>query len=143
VIYSNSSTGGHRVVVFDNQSGASTGGITTADIAFTVNMSTGTGSAFSGSGLFTQIGADGQTGTSFSSGFNNETDTFDGLLLAGPGGTDPQSNWDGSNGSPMPELWDTHTMDVTFNGTSTNTDTTNADRDCVAAVAYVEQQGGF
>jgi hypothetical protein len=141
VTYRNSTTSSNRVAIFDNLHGAASG-TGAAVSSFTVNMNTGAVAPFSGSGLFTQIGADGQTGTSFSSGSSNETDTFNGVLLAGPGGIYPQSNWDGSNGWPMPELWDTHTLDVSFNGTTTNTDTTTVGPDCIAAVAYVEQQGG-
>jgi hypothetical protein len=145
VTYTNSGTSGHRVAIFDALHGAANG--TGALVSsFTVNMNTGA-TVFTGSGLFTQIGADGQTGqggASFGSALSGETDTFNGKLLAGPGGVYPQSNWDGSNGWPMPELWDTHTLDVTFNGTAINTDTTtiSAGNDCIAAVAYVEQQGG-
>jgi len=68
---------------------------------------------------------------------------FYGGLLTGPGGAYPQSDWDGNDGWPMPELWDTHTLEVNFNGTSTNTDTTAVTIDCIAAAAYVEQQGGL
>jgi hypothetical protein len=139
--YRNSSTGSDRVAIFDSLAGASSG--TTALHSFTVNMNTGAATPYSGAGLFTQVGADGQTGASFSNSATNETDTFNGVLLAGPGGAYPQSNWDGSNGWPQPELWDTHTLDVTLNGTPINTDTTTVGSDCVAAVAYVEQQGGF
>ncbi len=139
VVYKNSSTSSDRVAVFDHLAGADnvvSGG------SFTVSMVTpGTVPPLSGTGLFTQAGADGQTGTSFSSSSTNETDTFNGSLLAGPGGTYPQSNWDGSTGWPMPELYDDHTMDVAFNGTTTNTDTTFVPSDCIAAVVYVLQQG--
>lgn len=78
----------------------------------------------------------GQLGT-------DERDTFDNVLLTGPGGVYPQSEWDGNNGQPLEQLWDTHTLDVDFNGTSINTDTTTVTFDCIAAVAYIEQQGGF
>jgi hypothetical protein len=146
VTYTNSATSGHRVAIFDALHGAANG--TGALVSsFSVNMSTGAAAPFSGTGLFTQVGADGQTGiggAGFGPALAGETDTFNGKVLAGPGGTYPQSNWDGSNGWPMPELWDTHTLDVTFNGTAINTDTTSITlgNDCLAAVAYVEQQGG-
>jgi hypothetical protein len=137
--YRNSSTSSDKVAIFDQLSGVDS---MTSD-PFTVTMSTGS-TSLSGSGLFTQVGADGQTGESFGSGLAVETDTFNGSLLAGPGGGPyPQSNWDGSDGWPMPELWDTHTLEVSLSGGPTNTDSTFADGDCVAAVVYVLQQGGF
>jgi hypothetical protein len=148
VTYSNSGTTGHRVAIFDKLTGAANGtGAAVSSFSVNMNTSAATPTPFSGRGLFTQVGADGQTGlggAGFGHALSGETDTFDGILLAGPGGVYPQSNWDGSNGWPMPELWDTHTMDVTFNGTNTNTDTTtiSAGDDCFAAVVYVEQQGG-
>jgi hypothetical protein len=132
----------HRVSIFDRLQGAANGS-TLPNSSFAVAMSTGGGTPFSGTGLFTQISADGQTGASFSNIATGETDNFNAVLLAGPGGQYPQSNWDGSNGWPQPELWDTHTMDVSFSGGAVNTDTTNIPTgDCIAAVAYVEQQGG-
>jgi hypothetical protein len=138
--YRNSGTGSDKVAIFD----ALTGADSVAGSGFTVTMSTGSATPLSGSGLFTQVGADGQTGASFSSGSATETDTFNGSLLAGPGGGPyPQSNWDGSDGWPMPELWDTHTLDVSLSGGSTNTDSTTAPSDCIAATVYVLQQGGF
>jgi hypothetical protein len=142
VTYKNSSIPStDRVSIFDRLQGAASGSGALVS-SFAVNMSTGTGTPFIGTGLFTQIGADGQTGTSFSNSATGETDTFNNVLLAGPGGQYPQSNWDGSNGWPQPQLFDTHTMDVAFSGGAVNTDTTSVPADCIAAVAYVEQQGG-
>jgi hypothetical protein len=139
VTYSNSKTTGDSVAIFDKLSGAASG--TGAPGSFSVSMVTPT--PLTGTGLFTQIGADGQTGSSFSNIITNERDTFNAVILSGPGGLYPQSNWDGSNGWPQPQLWDTHTEDVTFSGGTTNTDVTTVGGDCIAAVAYVEQQGGF
>jgi len=146
VTYRDASTCSDRVAIFDRLAGASNSNA--GPHSFSVKMDTGTATPFSGSGLYTQVGADGQTGQSFAnsspSGIGtDEIDTFDNSILTGPGGKYPQSDWDGSNGWPMPQLWDTHTLDVDFNGTSTNTDTTAVTADCIAAVAYVEQQGGF
>lgn len=145
--YSNSTTTSGRVAIFDKLAGASNSNA--GAHSFSVRMSTGTGPVLRGAGLFTQIGADGQVGTSFSPLVpggqlgTDERDTFDNVLLTGPGGVYPQSEWDGNNGQPLEQLWDTHTLDVDFNGTSINTDTTTVTFDCIAAVAYIEQQGGF
>jgi hypothetical protein len=145
--YSNSSTTSDIVAIFDNLKGASNSNAGAHN--FAVKMNTGT-TIFSGTGLFTQINADGQVGDSFdpvctSTGgiCTDEQDDFNSIRLTGPGGAYPQSDWDGSNGWPLPQLWDTHTLDTEFNGTSTNTDTTIVTDDCIAPVAYVEQQGGF
>jgi hypothetical protein len=143
--YSNSSTGSDKVAIFDKLAGASNSNAGVHN--FAVEMDTGT-TKFSGDGLFTQVNADGQVGTSFSidcgSGIcSDEEDYFNDTELTGPGAIYPQSDWDGSNGWPLPQLWDTHTLDVEFNGTSTNTDTTLVTDDCIAPVAYIEQQGGF
>jgi hypothetical protein len=144
--YSNSSTTSDKVAIFDKLAGASYSNAGAHN--FAVKMDTGS-TIFSGTGLFTQIGADGQVGESFArecSGSvctDDERDDFNDIALTGPGGTYPQSDWDGSNGWPLSQLWDTHTMYTEFNGTSTNTDTTFATGDCIAPVAYVEQQGGF
>jgi hypothetical protein len=139
--YSNSSTSSDKVAIFDKLAGANS-----ASVAhnFEVKMDTGT-TILSGSGLYTQINADGQTGVSFGNclpdNCTDEIDEFDSTRLTGPGGQFPQSDWDGSNGWPMPELWDTHTLPVELNGTSTNSDTTFVTDDCIAPVAYVEQEG--
>ena len=144
--YSNSSTGSDKVAIFDKLAGASSSNAGIHN--FTVKMNTGA-SIFSGTGLFTQINADGQTGNSFGplcqGGIlcTDERDEFNNFFLTGPGAVYPQSDWDGSNSWPMPELWDTHTLETEFNGTATNTDTTNVTDDCIAPVAYIEQQGGF
>jgi hypothetical protein len=143
--YSNSSTSSDKVAIFDKLHGASNSNAGAHN--FAVKMNTGS-TIFSGTGLFTQINADGQVGTSFStecgSGIcSDEQDDFNNIALTGPGGVYPQSDWDGSNGWPLPQLWDTHTMYDEFNGTSTNTDTTIVTDDCIAPVAYIEQQGGF
>jgi hypothetical protein len=143
--YSNSSTRSSKVAIFDKLAGASNSNAGAHN--FAVKMNTGA-TIFSGFGLYTQINADGQVGTSFSpvcgSGVcTDERDEFNSIFLTGPGAVYPQSDWDGSNGWPLAELWDTHTLDTEFNGTSTNTDTTTVTDDCIAPVAYVEQQGGF
>jgi hypothetical protein len=144
--YSNSNTTSDKVAIFDNLKGASNSNAAIQN--FAVEMDTGT-TKFTGDGLFTQINADGQVGFSFSiycaedELCTDEEDYFNDTELTGPGAIYPQSDWDGSNGWPLPQLWDTHTLDVEFNGTSTNTDTTYVTDDCIAPVAYVEQQGGL
>ena len=74
-----------------------------------------------------------------------ERDTFDNVLLTRPGGVYPQSQWDGNDGQPLEQLRDTHTLEC---GLQRHLDQTPDyhDRNLstgIAAVAYIEQQGGF
>ena len=143
--YRNSSTGSDKVAIFDELAGASNSNAGVHN--FAVKMNTGT-TKFTGTGLFTQINADGQVGTSFSPACGSglcsyERDEFNSINLTGPGAVYPQSDWDGSDGWPLPQLWDTHTLETQFNGTATNTNTTVVTDDCIAPIAYIEQQGGF
>lgn len=80
----------------------------------------------SGEGLFTMCGADGQRGlTGYDNGdqgsnrFSNEKTFFNGIQIAGP--PVAASDWDGSAGLPLPQLWDVHTHSVGFGASPTNT----------------------
>jgi hypothetical protein len=142
--YSNAATASGKVAIFDKLAGASNSNAGNHNFAVRMNST----NLFKGVGLFSQVNADGQIGNSFNGVCNgllctDELDQFNGANLAGPGAFYPQSNWDGSTGTPLPMLWDTHTSEVTFNGTAINTDTTFVGGDCIAPVAYIEQQGGF
>jgi hypothetical protein len=56
---------------------------------------------------FTSIGADGQRGFGHNNFASNETTFFNAPQIAGP--PVAASDWDGSDGLPLPQLWDTHT----------------------------------
>ena len=84
--------------------------------------------------LFTTIGADGQLGGGLSRTVANETTTFNGVQIAGPPIT--HTNWDGSDGWPLVQLWDTHTHQVTL-GTATSLVTFQSFGDCLVPVAFV------
>jgi hypothetical protein len=92
-------------------------------------------SATPGPALFTLVGANGQRGTGFDSGLSNETTAFDGVQIAGPAVTG--SDWDGSDGLPLPQLWDTqtHLVDVVNNPSQVDYVTPNGD--CLVPVAFV------
>jgi hypothetical protein len=63
--------------------------------------------------LFDSIGADGQIGDSrFAAGYNN-TITINGTLLSGNGGIDSTSDFGGTSGLPLPQLWDDTGHDIT------------------------------
>ncbi len=78
--------------------------------------------SISGEGLFTMCGADGQRGVKGydngdqgSNRLSNEKTFFNGIQIAGP--PVAASDWDGSAGLPLPQLWDVHTHIVGFGGT--------------------------
>jgi hypothetical protein len=94
--------------------------------------------------LWDNIGADGQQGKSRTSLFAKETTTINGHAVAGPGSAYNDSDWNGSAGYPLPQLWDdtghnvtaaspsgTTRLNVTF---KTNNSTTP---DCLTPVANV------
>lgn len=58
--------------------------------------------------LWDNIGADGQIGASRTAmaGVSGETTTINGVAVAGPGSVYLNSDWDGSSGFPLPQLWD-------------------------------------
>ncbi|RJR42608.1 MAG: DUF3344 domain-containing protein [Deltaproteobacteria bacterium] len=97
-----------------------------------------THAALSGGGLFTMTGADGQRGGGHDNVFSNETGTFNGAQFSGP--TVAASDWDGSTGLPLTQLWDVHTHIVQLNGTSSTVAYTGVG-DCLVPVAFVIQLG--
>ena len=68
--------------------------------------------------LFDNFGYDGQIGTSRTITVSNETTIVQGfpggapVLVAGPGGETGDSDWDGSSGWPLPQLWDDTGHDI-------------------------------
>jgi len=86
--------------------------------------------------LFTMVGADGQLGFGHNTFLSNELTFFNGIRIAGCPVTN--SDWDGSDGWPLVQLWDTHTHIVTLNsGTSSSTVEYKAYGDCLVPVAFV------
>jgi hypothetical protein len=68
--------------------------------------------------LLDNFGYDGQIGNSRTPGSSNETTTLTGspsgiiAAIAGPGGEVSDSDWDGSSGWPLPQLWDDTGHDI-------------------------------
>jgi len=90
-----------------------------------------------GNGLFTMIGGDGQRGSGHSNYASNELTYFDGTQIAGP--PVAASDWDGSDGLTLPQLWDTHTHEVRIsNGVSQIDYVQNVD--CLVPVGFVLDQ---
>lgn len=66
------------------------------------------------SALWDNIGADGQIGASrfASAGVAGENTSINGVPVAGPLAADSASDWDGSAGWPLPQLWDDTGHDI-------------------------------
>ena len=79
------------------------------------------------------VGADGQRGIGHTN-IGNELTFFNGSQIAGP--PVASSDWDGSDGWPLPQLWDTHTHNVTLNG-SISSVRYQGSLDCLVPVAFV------
>lgn len=124
VIYSNANTANNILWVYDTFNGGMFSGGTGT---FTLNHP-----AVGGNGVFTMTGADGQISSP------NEIGRFNGAQISGP--PVAASDWDGSAGWPMPQLWDVHTHDVTLNGASSTVQYI-APSDCLVPVAFVLQYG--
>jgi hypothetical protein len=90
-----------------------------------------------GSGLFSMAGADGQRGSGHDNGASNELTFFDGNQIAGPAVA--ASDWDGSDGLTLPQLWDTHTHQVKLSNNPSRIDY-DAGADCLVPVAFVLDQ---
>jgi hypothetical protein len=65
--------------------------------------------------LFHEIGADGQSGIGFASiaATAGEITRLNDRRIAGPGSPAGGGNWNGSAASPIPQLWDNNTRNVT------------------------------
>jgi hypothetical protein len=90
-----------------------------------------------GDGLFTSIGADGQRGGGHDNFASNELTFFDGAQIAGP--PVAASDWDGSDGLTLPQLWDTHTHHVKLSNAISQIDYANV-FDCLVPVGFVLDQ---
>jgi hypothetical protein len=66
-----------------------------------------------GQSLFTEIGGDGQPGMGALAFIADKETSLNGKLIAGPGSPANDSDWNGSDGHPLPQMWDTNTHDVT------------------------------
>lgn len=94
------------------------------------------------SALWDNIGADGQVGASRNASFgvSGETTFINGAQVSGPGANYADSDWDGSSGLPLPQLWDDTGHDISFTITPTAPVFAvqfNAGGDCLTPVANV------
>lgn len=125
VVFSNESTIGKEVLIYDALTGSEFSGSAT----FTLSHP-----ALSGNGLFSMSGADGQRGGGHDNAVSNETGTFNGTQFSGP--PVAASDWDGSAGWPLPQLWDVHTHIVKLAGTCSIVKYT-ANGDCLVPVVFI------
>lgn len=89
---------------------------------------------------FTSIGADGQVGNGLraSSSVSSETSFFQGTQFAGPTAPDNDSDWNGHDGGPLNQLWDTRSHIVPIKSGSTNASIRYVSQgDCLVTVAFV------
>lgn len=124
VIYSGPGTSG-ALYLYDNLNNAMFSGTATFTLVH---------GAHSERGLFTMVGSDGQRGQGHDNTLSNELSFFNGTQIAGP--PVASSDWDGSDGWPLVQLWDTHTHIVDVKG-DTSEVRYQANGDCLVPVAFV------
>lgn len=101
--------------------------------------------ASGGTAKFTAIGADGQVGGGLSASYSvtAETSFFQGNQIAGPSAAPPSwldndSDWNGHDGGPLNQLWDTRSHLVPIKNGSTDAAVRYVSQgDCLVTVAFV------
>lgn len=136
---------GSRVVIFDSGiAGKTFHG--NPGVSYTLTLPAATTGKLT---LFESIGADGQEGTSrlAGSGYADESTYINGVYVAGPFSLFNDSDWNGSSGKPIPQLWDDVGHNITT-ATPSGTKTLSiaignegeSDFDCMTPVANVVQE---
>jgi len=116
------------VMLYDRLSGtAMLGGTSTFTLTHTALAT--------GAAQFSMVGADGQRGVTHTNTSSNETGKFNTVQFSGP--PVAASDWDGSEGLPLPQLWDVHTHNVSLNGTTSSVVEYATPSDCVMPVAFI------
>ncbi len=127
VIFENKATQGNQVALYDD--------LSNTEFSGTLNLSLLHPTMGAGPALFSMAGADGQRGSGHNNSAANELSFFNDIQIAGP----PVSNsdWDGSDGWPLPQLSDTHTRYVKLNQTNIGKVRYVSNGDCLVPVAFV------
>jgi len=95
---------------------------------------------------FDNINADGQIGSSITpfAGAVGEDLLLKGVSISGPGEPNPNSDYDGNTGAPLPLLWDSEAHDVTgvpvvdpATGVADLNVVVNGGGDCLTTIAHV------
>jgi hypothetical protein len=127
-------TGTNTVSLYDKGLPGTTIG---AGFNYTLFVATGT-TSFS---RFDNINADGQIGTSLSPSIAGETLTLNGVLISGIGAPNPNSDYDGNTGAPLPQLWDDEAHDITGvpvgSPPALNVVVDGVGGDCLTTIAHV------
>jgi hypothetical protein len=136
--------GASLVVVYSNSTETGTTLVYDSGLAGTMFFSSlsyglgGVPTPSAGPSIFTELGGDGQTGFGFTGSATGKKTSLNGTLIVGPSGVNQDSDWDGTDGTPLNQLWDTHSHDVTsVVATGTNTVSIAAGFDCLITVANV------
>jgi hypothetical protein len=142
VVYSHPSLSATGKVYIHNGADTLLGG--TLDLAFT--LAPAAPSPLS-SVIFTRFGADGQVGSSVAANGSSIEDTFFGpnvntlTQIAGDASTlNHDSDWNGSDGGPLNQLWDTHTSAIgpaLPGGATTYSVRYVAPGDCITPIGHV------
>ena len=107
------STGSHTVSLYDTGISGLTVNTANASLPYTLNLPLATSG---GTVLWDNFGSDGQVGVSrTANAAAEETTIINGTPVAGPGigAVDSDSDWNGSAGFPLPQLWDDTGHDIT------------------------------
>jgi hypothetical protein len=90
---------------------------------------------------FDNINADGQIGDSLTPFLAGETLALNGVLISGAGAPNPNSDYDGNTGAPLPQLWDNEAHDITGvpvgSPPSLNVVVNGTGGDCLTTIAHV------
>jgi hypothetical protein len=130
-------TGNYTVGIYDT-------GFTASEFDTTFNYTLNLPAAYTSDALWDNIGADGQTGHSrdATASLSLETTVINGVDISGPGALDNDSDWNGSSGFPLPQLWDDtgHDISAAFAGSPPPTTAAisfTSHGDCVVTIANV------
>ena len=131
-------TGSYDVAIYDGTSGF---GPTTFYGGQTLTYTLSLPAVPTTDALWDNIGADGQAGVSrYDDPYTSlETTVINGVLIAGAGGLDNDSDWNGSAGLPIPQLWDDtgHGIFTAVDGLTTAAISFTSNNDCVTTIANV------
>ena len=134
-------TGTQTVGLFDKGLAGHTFGLTQGDV-FTYTLHLPVASGGGRAVLLDSLGADGQggRGRAQTQALTGEVTTINGVVVAGSGGLDLDSDWNGSAALPLPSLWDDSGHDITSAapaGTTALNVSVATKSDCLVPVANI------
>ena len=126
---------GFHTLVYDS---GLAGNFFSSDFGYTLDFN---GLTVGGGYIWTNIGMDGQIGGGLlaTSAVSGEKTFLKNILLAGPGAPNNDSDWNGSDGNPLPQLWDTssHHIGPILTGGETSVQVDFVVQECLVSVANV------